>query len=105
MNTAHEEIDLARPKANENNTGFLPEERAWLDEVVGAGYIDTFRYFYPEKRDMYSYWDMKTRARERNVGWRLDYFFIDPSLQSRLKKAFILSDVFGSDHCPVGIEI
>lgn len=105
VNTAHEEIDLARPKANETNTGFLPEERAWIDEVVGAGYIDTFRHFHPEKKDQYSYWDMKSRARDRNVGWRIDYFFIDPSLQAKLKKAFILSDIYGSDHCPVGIEI
>lgn len=105
VNTAHEEIDLARPKENETNTGFLPEERAWLDEVVAAGYIDTFRYFYPEKRDQYSYWDMKTRARERNVGWRIDYFFVDPALAGRLKKAGILNEIYGSDHCPISLEL
>ncbi len=105
INTAHEEIDLARPKENEKNTGFLPEERAWLDEVVQAGYVDTFRSLNMDKKDMYSYWDMKTRARERNVGWRIDYFFIDNTLQNKLKKAFILSDQYGSDHSPVGIEI
>lgn len=105
INTAHEEIDLARPKENQENTGFLPEERAWLDEVVRVGYIDTFRKFFPNKTESYSYWDLKTRARDRNVGWRIDYVFISPDLQQNLKNAFILSSVFGSDHCPVGVEI
>lgn len=105
VNTAHEEIDLARPKENENNTGFLAEERAWIDEVIAHGYIDVFRHFYPDKKDMYSYWDMKTRARDRNVGWRIDYFFVSPNLLPRLKSAAILSRVYGSDHCPIQIEI
>jgi exodeoxyribonuclease III len=105
VNTAHEEIDLARPKENEENTGFLPEERAWMDEVVNAGFIDTFRYKYPHKIGAYSYWDMKTRARDRNVGWRIDYFFISPDLLPRLKNASILSEVYGSDHCPIQIEL
>ncbi|HET8575323.1 MAG TPA: exodeoxyribonuclease III [Candidatus Paceibacterota bacterium] len=105
VNTAHEEIDLARPKENEKNTGFLPEERAWLDEVVAAGYIDTFRHFSPLKTGAYSYWDMKTAARERNVGWRIDYFFISNDLLPKLRSADILKNVFGSDHCPIGIEI
>ncbi len=105
VNTAHESIDLARPKENEKNTGFLPEERAWLDEVVNHGYIDTFRYLYPNKKDAYTYWDQKTAARERNVGWRIDYFFLSPTLVPKLKKAFILDTIFGSDHCPLGIEI
>jgi exodeoxyribonuclease-3 len=105
VNTAHEAIDLARPKENEKNTGFLPEERAWMDEVVNAGFIDTFRHFYPNKPDMYSYWDMKTRARDRNVGWRIDYFFVSPDLLPKLKSASILSNVEGSDHCPVAIEV
>ncbi len=105
INTAHEEIDLARPKENEESTGFLPEERAWIDEVVRHGYIDTFRNLNPNKKDSYSYWDMKTRARDRNVGWRLDYFFISSNLQTSLQKAFILTDIFGSDHAPVGIEL
>jgi len=104
VNTAHTEIDLARPKENEKNTGFLPIEREWLDEVVASGYIDTFRYLNPEKI-VYTYWDLLTRARDRNVGWRIDYFFISPDLQSRLKNAFVLSSVFGSDHCPVGIDL
>ena len=105
VNTAHEEIDLARPKENEENTGFLPEEREWLDEVVRHGYIDTFRHFYPQKTEHYSYWDMKTRARDRNVGWRIDYFFISQNLLPRLKKASIHPTIFGSDHCPISIDI
>jgi len=105
LNVAHEEIDLARPKENEKNTGFLPEERAWADSIVNLGYIDTFRHFYPNAMSAYSYWDMKSRARDRNVGWRIDYFFISPDLLPKLKSADILTDVFGSDHCPVSIEL
>jgi len=105
INTAHEEIDLARPKQNEENTGFLPEERAWLDEVVNHGYIDTFRHFYPNKKDAYTYWDMKTAARDRNVGWRIDYFFVSADLLPRLKGAGIMPDVYGSDHCPLYIDL
>ena len=105
VNTAHEEIDLARPQENEESTGFLPEERAWIDEVVRHGYVDTFRALYPNKKDSYSYWDIKTRARDRNVGWRLDYFFISSDLQKDLRDAFILKDIFGSDHAPTGIKL
>lgn len=105
VNVAHEEIDLARPKENSDRTGFLPEERAWVDEVVAAGYVDTFRHFYPEKPSMYSYWDMVTRARERNVGWRIDYFFVSNELVPKLKRAEILTDIYGSDHCPVMLEL
>src|SRR3989338_1999852 len=105
VNTAHEEIDLARPKANEKNTGFLPEERAWIDELIYHGYVDTFRHFYPRKEESYSYWDMKTAARERNVGWRIDYFFIAPDLVSKVKSAGISQDVYGSDNCPIWLEM
>ena len=104
VNTAHKEIDLARPKQNATATGFLPEERAWIDKLIGHGYADTFRRFNSEA-GQYSWWDYKTRSRERNVGWRIDYFFVTDKLLPRLKKAFILSDVHGSDHCPVGIEL
>ncbi len=104
FNTAHTEIDLARPKANKDNTGFLPEEREWIDKIIAAGFIDTFRHFNKEPGH-YTFWDLKTRARERNVGWRVDYIFIDKELLPHLKKAYILSKVYGSDHCPVGIEI
>lgn len=105
VNTAHEEIDLARPKENEGNTGFLPEERAWIDEVVAEGYIDTFRHLHPHTKEAYSYWDMKTRARDRNVGWRIDYFFASSELANRVKEARIHPDVYGSDHCPISITI
>jgi exodeoxyribonuclease III len=105
FNTAHEPIDLAHPKENEKNTGFLPEERSWLDKFTGMGYVDTFRHFFPDKEGAYTWWDLRTRARPRNVGWRLDYFFATVDLLPRLKSAFILPDVMGSDHCPVGIEL
>lgn len=105
VNTAHEEIDLARPKENEENTGFLPEERAWIDEVIDAGYVDSFRNSHQNAKGAYTYWDTVTRARDRNVGWRLDYFFVSSELIKRIKKAEIHSDVFGSDHCPVSITL
>ncbi len=105
VNTAHEEIDLARPKENEKNTGFLTEEREWIDEVIYHGYTDAFRHLNPGKTGAYSYWDMKTRARERNVGWRIDYFFLANETLPRLKSAGILANVTGSDHCPVFIDI
>ena len=104
VNTAHKEIDLARPKENEKISGFLPEEREWIDKLLQAGFIDTFRVF-NDKPDNYTWWDMMTRARDRNVGWRIDYFFISENLSSNLKSATILPDVMGSDHCPVGIEL
>lgn len=104
FNTAHKEIDLARPKENEKISGFLPVERAWIDTFIDHGYVDTFRHFNKES-GQYSWWDMKTRARERNVGWRIDYFFVNKEFMPHIKKAFILQDVTGSDHCPVGIEI
>ena len=103
VNTAHKEIDLARPKENANVSGFLPQERAWIDEFLDHGYKDTLRIFNQEPEN-YSYWDMMTRARDRNVGWRIDYFFVDQVFSERLTDAFILPDVMGSDHCPVGIE-
>jgi exodeoxyribonuclease-3 len=104
VNTAHTEIDLAHPKENSNNSGFLPIEREWLDKLLANGFIDTFRLF-NKGPENYTWWDFKTRAREKNVGWRLDYFFISESLKSNLKSAFIMPEVMGSDHCPVGIEI
>ncbi len=104
VNTAHMEIDLARPKENVDNSGFMPIEREWLDKVVALGYVDTFRMFH-DGNGYYSWWDQKTRSRDRNIGWRIDYFFVSPDLALRIKDAFILADVFGSDHCPVGIEL
>ncbi|MCO6466595.1 MAG: exodeoxyribonuclease III [Bradyrhizobiaceae bacterium] len=102
-NTAHKPIDLARPKENEKTTGFLPEERVKLDELVADGWLDTFREYHPDEAEQYSYWDQITRARERNVGWRIDYHFITSDLRPSLKNAYISQEVMGSDHCPVGI--
>jgi exodeoxyribonuclease-3 len=104
VNTAHMDIDLARPRENETTSGFLPVEREWIDGFLSAGFIDTFREF-NQDGDNYSWWDYKTRARERNIGWRIDYFYIDEDSRNRLKDAFILKEVMGSDHCPVGIEL
>lgn len=105
VNTAHREIDLARPKQNQNTTGFLPEERAWIDRVLEAGYVDTFRSFYPDLTDAYSWWAYWGGARDRNVGWRLDYFFVSKDLTPNLRASRIHSNVMGSDHCPVSVEL
>jgi len=102
LNTAHNEIDLARPKENSTVSGFLPEERAWMDKFVAHGYVDTFRHFHKEP-SQYTWWDLKSGARERNVGWRLDYFFVSEDLLPSVARAFIMPGVMGSDHCPVGI--
>ena len=104
LNTAHKEIDLARPKENEKVSGFLPVERAWIDRFLSDGYVDTFRKF-NDRPGQYTWWDMKTGARERNVGWRIDYFFVNSGFANNVKSSYILSDVIGSDHCPIGIEI
>jgi exodeoxyribonuclease III len=105
VNTAHRDLDLAHPRENREHTGFLPEERAWLDQLVVAGYVDSFRHFYPDLAGQYTWWAVPMRARERNVGWRIDYFFLAAELLPRLLDAFILPTVTGSDHCPVGIRL
>ena len=104
FNTAHKDIDIARPRENERVSGFLPMEREWMDKLVAHGYIDTFRHFNKEA-GQYAWWDLKTRARERNVGWRIDYFFVTENLLPAVSKASIMSEVIGSDHCPVGIVL
>jgi exodeoxyribonuclease-3 len=104
LNTAHKEIDIARPAENSGVSGFLPVERAWMDKLLAQGFVDTFREF-EKGGEHYTWWDAMTRARERNVGWRLDYFFVTENLRPRLQRAFILDEVMGSDHCPVGIEL
>jgi exodeoxyribonuclease-3 len=104
FNTAHKEIDLARPKENENISGFLPMEREWMDTFVAHGFVDTFRHFNKEP-GYYTWWSLRTRARERNIGWRLDYFFVTENLLGSVTGSSILSDVTGSDHCPVGIKL
>ena len=103
-NTAHKEIDLARPKENEKVSGFLPVEREWMDRLEAHGYIDTFRHFHKEP-NQYTWWDMKSRARERNVGWRIDYFFVTENLVPSVSEAYIMPEVMGSDHCPIGLKI
>jgi len=104
VNTAHREIDLARPKENRAHTGFLPMECAWLDEVEAAGFVDVWRARHPEQA-AYSWWDYKTRSRERDVGWRIDYFWANQRLTDRVKACEILTEVMGSDHAPVLLEI
>ncbi len=105
MNVAHKEIDLKNPKTNRRNAGFTDEEREKMTALLDAGFIDTFRFFYPDAVDAYSWWSYRFRAREKNVGWRIDYFLVSEALKSRLKSAAILSDVEGSDHCPVELVL
>ncbi len=104
INTAHRAIDLARPKQNGKNTGFLPQERAWIDRLLEAGFTDAFRFFNKEPGN-YTWWDYKTKARERNVGWRLDYFFASNNLLHELRNSEILHQIPGSDHCPIVLEL
>jgi exodeoxyribonuclease-3 len=104
-NIAHKPIDLEHPKANENNAGYYPEERAFMDEFLACGFIDTFRYFYPDKKRAYSWWSYRGGAREHNVGWRLDYFCVDGALMPKVESAAIRAEITGSDHCPVEIEV
>lgn len=105
VNVAHMEIDLARPKENATHVGFLPIERAWMDKVVANGWIDVFRHLYPDARDIYTYWDQYSHARARNVGWRIDYFFVSPKFIDKVKKFETLTEYYGSDHCPILLEI
>ena len=103
-NTAHTPMDIKNAKANEKTSGFLPMERAWIDKFISNGYIDTFRYVNPDTIK-YSWWSYRFKARERNAGWRIDYFFVSDNMINRILKAEILNDVLGSDHCPVTLEI
>jgi len=105
VNTAHTEIDLARPKANEDTSGFLPMERDWITKFLSHGYIDTFRHIHGESKDNYSWWSYRANARANNVGWRIDYFYVSEDLKDYIKDAYILSDIMGSDHCPIALEV
>lgn len=105
MNVAHEPIDLARPKENVGNAGFSDEERGKFNELLDSGFVDTFRLLHPDTSDVYSWWSYRMRARERNIGWRIDYFLVSESLKDSVTAAEIHADVFGSDHCPVSIEL
>ena len=102
---AHKEIDLKNPKTNHKNAGFTDEERQKFSELLDAGFIDTYRYFYPDKEGVYSWWSYRFKAREKNAGWRIDYFLVSDALKKSLKDAKILTDVTGSDHCPVELDI
>ncbi|MBO4636511.1 MAG: exodeoxyribonuclease III [Clostridiales bacterium] len=105
VNTAHKEIDLSNPKANSKVSGFLPEERVYMDKFRDFGLIDTFRMLYPDKPECYTWWSYKTKARERNVGWRIDYFFVTEGLKDKVKGSDMMSDIMGSDHCPIFLDI
>lgn len=105
MNVAHEEIDLKNPATNRMNPGFSDEERGKFTELLDAGFIDTFRSLYPDRADAYSWWSYRAAARQRNVGWRIDYFVVSERLRSNIKDAYILPEVMGSDHCPVGLDM
>lgn len=105
VNTAHQAVDLARPEENEEISGFMPHERAWIDRFLGRGYVDTFRTMNPGAKDAYSWWSFRSGARKRNVGWRIDYHFVSEGLRKSLRAASIRSEVQGSDHCPVGIVL
>ncbi|MCD7894381.1 MAG: exodeoxyribonuclease III [Erysipelotrichaceae bacterium] len=104
LNVAHQEIDLKNDKTNHRNAGFTDEERAKFTELLDSGYIDTFRYKYPDK-EIYSWWSYMFKAREKNAGWRIDYFVVSDDLKDNIKDAYIYTDIFGSDHCPVGVEL
>lgn len=105
LNVAHREIDLKNPKTNHKNAGFTDEERGKFQNIIDAGFIDTFRYFYPELEGAYSWWSYRFQAREKNVGWRIDYFCVSEELKERLRGAKILTEIYGSDHCPIQLEI
>ena len=105
LNVAHKEIDLKNPKTNHHKAGFTDEERAKFDAVVNNGLIDTFRFFYPDLKDAYSWWSYRFQARQKNAGWRIDYFVVSESLKDKLKEAKIHNEIFGSDHCPVELDI
>ena len=105
LNVAHKEIDLKNPKTNRGNPGFSDEERAKFSELLDAGFTDTFRYLYPETEGAYSWWSYRMNAREKGVGWRIDYFLVSDRLCDKIDKAFICSEIFGSDHCPVGLDL
>ncbi len=105
LNVAHQEIDLKNPKTNRRNAGFTDEERGKMTHLLASGFIDTFRYFYPNQKDIYSWWSYRFRSREKNAGWRIDYFIVSAALKSRLQGAKIHTEIFGSDHCPIELDL
>lgn len=105
VNVAHTEIDIARPKENANHVGFLPVERAWIDKLISKGFVDVFRHLNPDKIQAYTWWDMKSFARDRNIGWRIDYFFVSENIISNVNDFKIHSEIYGSDHCPIELSV
>ena len=105
LNVAHKEIDLKNPKSNRGNAGFTDEEREKMTELLNVGFIDTFRYLYPNKEEAYSWWSYMGKAREKNIGWRIDYFIVSEKVKEKIQEAMIYPEIYGSDHCPVGLEI
>ena len=105
LNVAHQEIDLKNPKSNRRNAGFTDEEREKFQTLLDAGFIDTFRYFYPDQKEIYSWWSYRFKAREKNAGWRIDYFLVSERLKSQLQGASIHTEIYGSDHCPVEVVL
>ena len=105
LNVAHKEIDLKNPKTNRRNAGFTDEERNKMTELLESGFTDSFRYLYPDKEEMYSWWSYMFKAREKNAGWRIDYFIVSKSIEEKIKESYIFNEVMGSDHCPVGLDI
>jgi exodeoxyribonuclease-3 len=105
LNVARLEIDIKNPKTNRRNAGFTDEERAKIEDVLSAGFIDTFRYFYPDQENIYSWWSYRFKARERNTGWRIDYFIVSNSLKDKIADAKIHTEIMGSDHCPIELDL
>ena len=105
LNVAHKEIDLKNPKTNRRNAGFTDEERDKMTELLNAGFTDTFRYLYPDKTEAYTWWSYMFKAREKNAGWRIDYFIVSNDIKDKVKESYIYSEIMGSDHCPVGLDI
>ena len=105
LNVAHKEIDLKNPKTNRKNAGFTDEEREKMTKAIESGFVDSYRYFYPDKEGIYSWWSYRFKAREKNAGWRIDYFMVSESLKDRLKDAKIHTEILGSDHCPIELEV
>ena len=105
LNVAHKEIDLKNPKSNRGNAGFTDEEREKMTQLLNAGFVDTYRYLYPDKENVYTWWSYFASAREKNIGWRIDYFLVSKSIEKAIQEAYIYDKIMGSDHCPVGLEL
>lgn len=105
LNVAHKEIDLKNPKTNRHNAGFTDEERDKMTNLLNSGFVDSYRYLYPEKENAYTWWSYMGKAREKNIGWRIDYFLVSDRIKEKINEAYIFENILGSDHCPVGLEV